>query len=139
MMIDADHFKRVNDEHGHGVGDAVLIELSQRISALLRTSDLFGRYGGEEFIVLAPMLEDRTHTALAERIREAVGALPLAPERLSVTVSVGCALIQADETLRGALQRADAALYRAKSAGRNRVQSAEAPEDAAADRASTAA
>jgi diguanylate cyclase (GGDEF)-like protein len=121
VMLDLDHFKVINDTHGHATGDAVLRELSARLRSLVRESDILGRYGGEEFALLLPETEDAS--ALAERLRATVAdaAVPADHEWLHVTVSLGVSYLQPDDDLNSLLGRADAALYRAKAAGRNRV------------------
>lgn len=133
VMLDIDHFKRVNDVHGHLVGDAVLREAAQRIGAEVRSSDISARYGGEEFLVLMPQTGLEAGYRLAERIRAAVSAKPfgrdLLDEPLAVTVSIGLAEYdrgihdEADpETAAMRLvAEADQALYQAKIAGRNAV------------------
>ncbi len=134
LMLDVDHFKAVNDTHGHAAGDAVLQELANRIESQVRKSDVAARYGGEEFIVVLPNTDIEAGRLLAERVRAAVSAEPIRlPDGvlLEVTASLGIAGINpgdagADDidlkTVAEALiARADVALYRAKAAGRNRV------------------
>jgi diguanylate cyclase (GGDEF)-like protein len=131
MMLDVDHFKRVNDEWGHAAGDGVLRELAQRIDAEVRSSDVAARFGGEEFVILLPNTTRADGRRLAERIRNAVAAAPFElPQgrQLPVTVSIGMAEFSpgagsADlKSLGEALiARADVALYGAKAAGRDRV------------------
>jgi diguanylate cyclase (GGDEF)-like protein len=128
MMLDADHFKRINDTYGHQAGDLVLKELTRRIQSSLRSFDLSGRYGGEEFLVIVPGCNADQVMKCAERIRAAVADSPIDAEGvpLSVTVSIGTAVL--DPILNSqqeALAAADGALYRAKNSGRNRVISAE--------------
>ena len=126
LMIDVDHFKSINDRHGHPVGDQVLKAVAQTLGATLRASDAFGRYGGEEFLVLT---SDRDADALghsAEALRRAIERMVADPERpeLKVTASLGAALLPGtggETALATTLQQADAALYRAKAGGRNRV------------------
>lgn len=122
LMLDIDHFKSVNDRYGHEAGDAVLRDLAERLRAGLRTSDLAGRIGGEEFAVLLPETTAEQAELLAERLRAAIAADPLGPD-LGITVSLGVALAvpASEETLDPVLRRADAALYRAKAGGRNQV------------------
>ena len=125
LMIDLDHFKGVNDEHGHLVGDAVLCQVARVLMATLRPQDLFARYGGEEFAVLLPGLDSAASLAVAERLRQAAmnpspeaGAAPLP----RITISIGLATRRAYEALPELLARADTALYRAKEDGRNCVR-----------------
>lgn len=123
-VLDVDHFKQVNDVHGHGVGDTVLRELVRRLGGALRVSDSLGRLGGEEFCVLWPHTADPL--GLAERIRAAVSGAPFVvggeiPLALPVTVSVGVTTTAGDEPVELVLARADAALYAAKAGGRDRV------------------
>lgn len=138
LMLDLDHFKRVNDTHGHAAGDAVLAAFAALLRSLLRQSDLFARYGGEEFAVLAPNAGGRQALELAERIRQAVERLevPVEGKRLRFTVSIGAASLQprpaaqvhgSVETLEALLGHADEALYAAKAAGRNRVEGRNMP------------
>jgi diguanylate cyclase (GGDEF)-like protein/PAS domain S-box-containing protein len=121
IMFDIDHFKAVNDEYGHGTGDAVLRELCHRVSGLMRDTDHFGRWGGEEFLVLATHTASEGAAELAERIRCRVEAEPF-PDVGTVTISLGVAEIRSNESLEHLEERADAALYQAKEAGRNRVR-----------------
>ena len=128
-MVDADHFKRVNDEHGHHAGDAVLRELGGVLQAALRTVDHVFRYGGEEFLVLLVDCDAADPLAPFERARAAVAAHGwhrLVPG-LQPTVSIGSAHRQPGEPLEQVLRRADAALYEAKNKGRNRVMLAQPP------------
>jgi diguanylate cyclase (GGDEF)-like protein len=125
LMLDLDHFKAINDRFGHASGDLVL----QRIGALLRTQlrpeALLARYGGEEFVALVPVDDLRIARQVAERLREATTStawLSVDGRPMSVTLSVGVALLGEQEALDAALQRADEALYRAKNDGRNQVQ-----------------
>jgi diguanylate cyclase (GGDEF)-like protein len=127
LMIDADHFKSVNDRFGHGGGDKVLLALVGSIRATLRASNVIGRIGGEEFVVLAPDTGLEQALVLAERIRETVETTPLLVDGhlLQLTVSIGAvAAVPGEHDVNGLLQRADAALYAAKRAGRNRVMAA---------------
>ncbi|MCW7537888.1 GGDEF domain-containing protein [Aquabacterium sp. A7-Y] len=126
-LLDLDHFKQVNDRHGHLVGDEVLRRFVLSAIGSLRHSDRLGRYGGEEFLLLIGAGASSDHAVqAAERLRAAVAGMPwteLAPN-LAVTVSVGVAVGLDGETPEQLLQRADQALYRAKSSGRNCVQMA---------------
>jgi diguanylate cyclase (GGDEF)-like protein/PAS domain S-box-containing protein len=120
-MIDVDHFKQVNDEHGHAAGDQVLCEVVRRALSALRPYDAFGRMGGEEFLVVLPGVADTHVRDALERIRAAVATAPIALEdrRLNVTVSIGGT--SSDGSVDGSLRAADDALYRAKAAGRDAV------------------
>lgn len=123
MMLDLDHFKKVNDTHGHLVGDKVLVDFAQRVSAQLRSFDKLGRYGGEEFVVMLPETSLDGATVVAQRI------LNMAPNKKGLphcTVSIGLAAIRADDpSIDTLLARADATLYQAKANGRNRLEKAE--------------
>lgn len=124
LMVDIDHFKQINDTHGHLVGDAVLRELAAVLRAQVRDVDLLGRYGGEEFGVGLLETEAAEAQAAAERIRHAVedAVFRAYDERLAVTVSIGIATFPAEAADAAELiERADAAMYQAKTAGRNRV------------------
>ncbi|MCK6490827.1 MAG: GGDEF domain-containing protein, partial [Planctomycetes bacterium] len=125
-MIDIDHFKRVNDGHGHAAGDQVLAAVGGLLVRLLRAGDLVCRWGGEEFLAVLPETSPAGAQLAAERIRAAVAALSDLP--VAVTVSVGAASCLHDEDPLALVERADQALYRAKAGGRNRVDCA--PETA---------
>ena len=130
LMIDLDHFKRVNDEHGHAVGDQVLFQAARRIEFALRPGDLCARYGGEEFCVLLPAVDLRLATGIAQRICASVARQPFAlssGETLPVSVSIGVACWDQQEPLDVLLHAADGALYQAKRQGRNRVIAAQRP------------
>ena len=130
LMLDLDHFKRVNDGHGHAAGDAALLAFAGVCRAALRPGDAFGRMGGEEFAVLLPEADAAAGRALAEALRRAVAGAPVALETgsLPISVSIGLAASRPGEPLAEALKRADAALYEAKKGGRNRVCSPEPGE-----------
>lgn len=125
LMIDVDHFKRINDTHGHPTGDEVLRKVTCLMAGRLRGHDVVGRYGGEEFCVVAPDTDAEGALALAESLRQIVVATPIATEHgaLAVSVSIGVAYCPANAVreLKDMLAEADAALYVAKGAGRNRV------------------
>lgn len=122
LLIDADHFKRINDTYGHAVGDEVLQQLAQLIQSSLRTTDFVARYGGEEFAVLLPEIaQPDTPEVVAEKIRAAVAEADF-PAVGNVTVSIGVGLADpADNNHSALIKRADQQLYQAKAAGRNQV------------------
>lgn len=131
LMIDIDHFKRINDSYGHGAGDDVLCEIAQRIDSEVRASDVAARYGGEEFVVVMPNTDVNSGVLLAERIRKAISAAPIELRyegSVTVTASVGIASVLPEQTDRdlktlgeSLIARADVALYAAKAAGRDQV------------------
>ena len=123
MLLDLDHFKRINDSHGHQAGDAVLRECAARMRAALPQGSLLGRWGGEEFIVILEGATDVEPAAIAECLRAALAAAPVVYEgtAIAATVSIGLATAFAGDGIDALLAEADAALYRAKHAGRNRV------------------
>jgi len=124
-MLDADHFKAINDVHGHDVGDLVLRMIVDTCHDSLRKHDVLARYGGEEFVVMLPETPPEGALAVMERVRERIEATALEPEpgkSVQITVSIGLAsLADSDEGIEVLLKRADAALYAAKRRGRNRV------------------
>lgn len=128
-LMDLDHFKRINDQYGHGVGDELLCQMHERVQPVLRSSDRLARLGGEEFAILLPETDARGAGETAERIRRSLAeAELLAPsgERISLTVSIGITTSgERDVTADRLLKEADDAMYRAKHAGRNRVSVAE--------------
>lgn len=123
IMLDLDHFKRVNDTHGHFCGDAVLREAAKRMTSSVRAYDTVGRYGGEEFLVVVPAAAGPSMLALAERIRKKIEREPIKSQAgmIKVTASLGVAVSNAADKLplETLLQLADEALYRAKGRGRN--------------------
>jgi len=131
MLADLDFFKRINDTHGHLVGDAVLAESARRMKTAIRRYDSLGRYGGEEFLFVLPGCAQRDAVAQAERIREAIAGQPYTklPEPLQVTCSIGVASRRnaASEHTDELVREADLALYEAKHLGRNRVEVSAAP------------
>lgn len=124
LLLDLDHFKRINDRHGHAVGDAVLRRFAELCRRLLRRDDVFGRLGGEEFAALLPVADHEEAIGVAERIRAAVAAPDFCDDtgKVTVTVSIGIAPnIAEHDDIDGLLARADRALYAAKRGGRNRL------------------
>lgn len=128
MIVDVDHFKLVNDQHGHECGDNALVEVVRRMREILRNEDLIGRQGGEEFVVVMPDIDLNSARAAAERLRRGFSDTAMAihdgdrPIELPLTISVGVAALEAtDQQFSHLLRRADRAMYAAKTAGRNRV------------------
>ena len=125
LVLDIDHFKSINDAHGHDAGDEVLREFALRVRKSIRGIDLACRYGGEEFVVFMPETDLAAATAVAERLRRRIASEPF-PIRerargIDVTISIGIAALGADDDAASVIKRADQALYRAKHNGRNRV------------------
>jgi diguanylate cyclase (GGDEF)-like protein len=123
LLVDIDHFKRINDTLGHAAGDAALVTLSQMLAGSARQVDIVGRLGGEEFGVLLPRTDPMAALRTAERLRKTLAAAELRwrGEPLTLTVSVGVAIAtDPDEAPAEVLERADRALYQAKREGRNR-------------------
>ena len=124
IVADVDHFKKINDHYGHGAGDAALVAVTQRISATLRPYDVIGRYGGEEFLIIAPGCDLALTQKLAERIRLAVcdEEVDLGNQTIAITLSLGATLGTADSDPEFLVEMADAAMYQAKRNGRNRSE-----------------
>lgn len=129
MMIDLDHFKEINDRHGHAAGDAVLVATSQCAQAQVRPYDRLYRYGGEEFLLLMPQVTVDAALKTAERLRVAVAAQethnPAASPPLRITASFGVAPLDATRPVEESIDRADKAMYQAKAGGRNRVEASD--------------
>ena len=119
LLADIDHFKRVNDSYGHAEGDRVIRDVAATLAYCLRSSDVAARWGGEEFLAVLPDADLARAQQVAERVRAAVELIVGEP---LVTVSIGCAQLEANERVEAAIGRADAALYQAKAAGRNQVR-----------------
>lgn len=136
VLVDVDHFKKVNDEFGHEAGDLVLKEVTKRLSASLREYDGVGRYGGEEFLLVIPGCDLPTTVRRANQIRKSIASRPIQTilGEMTVTVSMGVIGAESSLNLELLLRNAEAALYRAKHNGRNRVE--QAAESAAAASAS---
>ncbi|MFL6248805.1 MAG: diguanylate cyclase [Thermoanaerobaculia bacterium] len=129
LVLDLDRFKKYNDTFGHSAGNDALRRVAQSIRETVRTVDFAARYGGEEFAVIVPQVDRAALTAIAERVRTNIEALPAPPDGTTLTVSIGAAVFPDDAKDRDALfQAADARLYEAKNAGRNRVVAGEAVE-----------
>ncbi len=124
MMFDIDHFKRINDLHGHLAGDFVLKEIARLVQSRIRRDEVFARYGGEEFCIILPETALEGAAELGERLRQQIHEHTFVFQKDSIrtTISVGCALMNEDDrTTTELLQRADERLYHAKNTGRNRV------------------
>lgn len=122
-MMDLDHFKAINDNFGHSVGDQVLVALVQKVKLHLRTYDRVYRYGGEEFLISLPNTDLQTAQEVIERMRTEIAALAFdaaAPKPISVTVSFGISQLDPDVSVEESINRADTAMYAAKRSGRNR-------------------
>jgi diguanylate cyclase (GGDEF)-like protein len=124
LMLDLDHFNRVNDNYGHSAGDAVLQSFVRTVTSVLRESDTIGRIGGEEFAVLLPNTTQEGGSALANRILEEVRSSPveMGTARIAYTVSIGAESLSAHTSFAALLARCDEALYRAKNGGRDRLE-----------------
>lgn len=124
MLMDLDHFKQINDQYGHDIGDQVLVTVSDLLKSSMREQDYIGRWGGEEFLAVLPETDLDQATASAERIRQAIQTLVIDSDdkNVSVTISIGITQHRAEELLSNAIARADHALYASKSDGRNRVE-----------------
>jgi len=120
ILLDLDNFKRINDTLGHWAGDRVLRSLARAIRGMLRQRDWLGRWGGEEFLILLPETDGRGAVQIAERLGQ--GLKELRPEGLSVSASLGVAELRAGESPEALVARADRAMYRAKAAGKGRVE-----------------
>jgi len=139
VMVDLDHFKAINDTHGHAGGDIVLKQAAARLRCTVRAYDSVGRLGGEEFLILLPSCGHRDALAIAERLRRIIGASPISggSKRLRISASFGVAASESEPsaTAEELVEAADAALYRAKRGGRNRVEAAIAEDWQAVKRA----
>jgi diguanylate cyclase (GGDEF)-like protein len=124
LIIDADHFKHVNDRYGHTVGDQVLIYLCRLCESLMRENDLLARYGGEEFVILLPHTDLRGANELAVRIQERLKEHAFNNDRhiISLTVSIGIAILEPEQDFAGLISDADQALFKAKELGRDCIQ-----------------
>jgi diguanylate cyclase (GGDEF)-like protein len=126
VVLDVDHFKKVNDVYGHAAGDQVLIKIAKTLEASVRRSDMVFRYGGEEFVAILSYTSEEGAKLLANRVREQIAALDISElDGHQVTASLGIATVNEQDDVVSIFKRGDAALYRAKHLGRNRVVSAE--------------
>jgi diguanylate cyclase (GGDEF)-like protein len=123
VMFDIDHFKQINDQHGHLTGDHVLKELARRVRTRVRRDEIFARYGGEEFAVLLPEASQENAVQFAEQVRQLVetATIPFEGEEIKVTISLGVASVKDETPVEQFIKMADDRLYKAKRAGRNRV------------------
>jgi two-component system cell cycle response regulator len=135
MVLDIDHFKKVNDTYGHDVGDEVLKAFAARVKRVVRGADLMCRYGGEEFVIVMPETRIAIAKKIAERVRAAVANAPFPIQKgastLPVTVSIGVAESQGALNAEALFKLADQALYQSKSSGRNRVTARDSNAEAA--------
>ena len=126
-MFDIDHFKQVNDTFGHTVGDQILQGVTQVASAELRSADVIGRYGGEEFVIILPMTNAKKAYPLAERIRLGVAAMLVPTEKGDATVTLSIGIVEIthgaqNQSIEVMIRNADETMYAAKQAGRNRTE-----------------
>ena len=124
LMVDLDHFKSVNDAHGHETGDLVLRKTATRLTSSIRGQDIVSRWGGEEFLILLPETAAEGGSIVAEKIRQRIADEPFLwdGKTLSLTVSIGVAAFEKSTSIDECIRRADVSLYNAKRAGRNRVE-----------------
>ena len=120
VMLDIDHFKSINDTYGHDIGDDVLSEFATIISKQIRQSDRFGRWGGEEFILLLPELNKNQAVIFSQKLRKTIANHSF-QDVSQITVSCGVTIFNQDDTKKSLLKRTDSALYQAKNNGRNKV------------------
>jgi diguanylate cyclase (GGDEF)-like protein len=123
LLIDLDHFKRINDKNGHDVGDRTLIGVTRTLNAALRTTDTLGRWGGDELLALLGHVDGNSLTQLAQRCCSLVAEtrVPHGAESIAVSISVGGAVFRGDETVEALIARADRTLYASKAQGRGRA------------------
>ncbi|MBR9869507.1 MAG: GGDEF domain-containing protein [Oceanospirillales bacterium] len=127
MLLDIDHFKEVNDTYGHNVGDATLVEFSEILSVRTRKSDVVGRWGGEEFLIIVPQADKVDLVKMAESLRESIVTHTFSSVG-KVTASIGLAIHRNDESISKLVYRVDSALYQSKQNGRNQVSVADLSE-----------
>ncbi|EGV51327.1 GGDEF domain-containing protein [endosymbiont of Riftia pachyptila] len=119
-MFDIDHFKRINDNHGHDVGDRVLQEAVAVVQKRIRKSDVLARWGGEEFMIITPLADLAVVETVAEDLRKAIAQHQF-PQVGRITASFGASMLHPDDDARALIKRVDQALYRSKREGRNRT------------------
>jgi diguanylate cyclase (GGDEF)-like protein len=124
MLFDIDYFKKINDSLGHDAGDVVLSEIARIINEQVRQTDIFGRWGGEEFILICSQISEDRLITLAEKLRETIErhSFAIDDQLIKVTVSIGATTVKATETFEAVFKRTDKALYNAKNSGRNQVR-----------------
>jgi diguanylate cyclase (GGDEF)-like protein len=125
LMIDADHFKNINDTYGHKIGDKVLIELATKVEKELREKDIVARFGGEEFVVFLPEINSAQAIRVADRLRESIASIIVytdAKKPVKFTVSIGVSSSEVSNNIDILIKASDKALYKAKQGGRNRVE-----------------
>lgn len=130
LLVDVDHFKKINDQYGHAVGDEVLVGVAERLRACCRDHDVVARWGGEEFLLLLTRIDLAGGLVVAERIRDSIAGQRLSASQpeLRVTVSLGATQSRKGEALSEGIARADTALYRSKQSGRDRVTAVSPPD-----------
>jgi diguanylate cyclase (GGDEF)-like protein len=121
IMLDVDHFKQVNDTYGHAVGDQVLRVVAERCHESIRDIDILGRYGGEEFAITLPATDLSGAHSVAERLRRSIADVPIPTERGDITITISLGVASNTQDVATLVNRADAAMYAAKQAGRNCV------------------
>ena len=121
-VLDVDHFKNINDNYGHAAGDKTLQVIAQNINRCLRATDFLSRWGGEEFVILFPQIPEKDLTKPLETIRRQIERIPFKFKdvKVTITVSIGASYFKMDDKIETVFDRADKALYEAKSTGRNR-------------------
>jgi diguanylate cyclase len=134
ILLDLDHFKRINDSHGHQAGDRVLEKLGEWLKEWVREGDFVGRYGGDEFAILLPRTDLETGLELAQgicdRTADATSRIAVGGEQVSISVSIGVAAPQEGDSADSVFERADQALYKSKHGGRNQVNCQQPKEEA---------
>jgi diguanylate cyclase (GGDEF)-like protein len=126
MFLDIDHFKLFNDNYGHELGDEVICMVGKACSLMIRSSDLFGRFGGEEFVAVLPGTNEQNMYVIADAMRSIVENTGISSggDQLKVTISIGATMVRPDDTAESVMKRADELLYMSKEAGRNQVTTA---------------